>query len=186
MLVRRESTESETAAEVADSAAILDRPITPQLSSDEVAGITGERRMSTTPIPQVSDTAAEVADVAAILDKEEATPDISDNEAGRTGERRMSLTPIPQVSDTAAEVADVASKLDEESVSSLFECPLLDLIDQSFLFKLLTLLRISPQISQAPIFLYQLMSGLLYLHTNVSDPMKAPTMTPKKTTEITT
>lgn len=117
VIVQHDSTESTTAAEVADSAAIVDRPITPQLSPDEEAGRSGERRMSMTPIPQVSDTAAEVADVAALLDKREATPDVSDNEAGRTGERRLSTTPIPQVAETAAEVADVASKLGDDSVS---------------------------------------------------------------------
>jgi hypothetical protein len=60
-----------TAAEVADSAAILDREPSPVPVSDEEAGRTGERRMSTTPIPQVALTAAEVADTAAILDQGE-------------------------------------------------------------------------------------------------------------------
>jgi hypothetical protein len=58
-----------TAAEVADSAAILDREPSPTPVSDEEAGRTGERRMSTTPIPEVALTAAEVADVAAVLDQ---------------------------------------------------------------------------------------------------------------------
>jgi hypothetical protein len=57
-----------TAAEVADSAAILDREPSPTPVSDEEAGRTGERRMSNTPIPQVALTAAEVADIAMIID----------------------------------------------------------------------------------------------------------------------
>ncbi|KAN0095702.1 hypothetical protein V8E51_016413 [Hyaloscypha variabilis] len=60
---------AETAAEVAESAALLDRdrdPPTPPMS-DEEAGRIGYRRMSSTPIPEVAKTAAEVADVAATL-----------------------------------------------------------------------------------------------------------------------
>lgn len=56
-----------TAAEVADSAAMLDREPSPVPVSDEEAGRTGERRMSSTPIPQVALTAAEVADIAMII-----------------------------------------------------------------------------------------------------------------------
>jgi hypothetical protein len=58
------------AAEVADSAAILDRSEsnTPAISNEE-AGEIGYRRMSMTPIQDVADTAAEVADSAAIIDK---------------------------------------------------------------------------------------------------------------------
>jgi hypothetical protein len=59
------------AAEVADSAAMLDREPSPAPVSDEEAGRTGERRMSSTPIPQVALTAAEVADVAAIFDQDD-------------------------------------------------------------------------------------------------------------------
>jgi hypothetical protein len=62
---------AETAAEVAESAALLDRdrdPPTPPIS-DEEAGRIGYRRMSSTPIPEVAKTAAEVADVAAKLDE---------------------------------------------------------------------------------------------------------------------
>ncbi|KUJ19516.1 uncharacterized protein LY89DRAFT_731911 [Mollisia scopiformis] len=59
------------AAEVADTAATLDREQpTPPISDDE-AGRIGFRRMSTTPIPEVASTAAEVADVAAVIDKED-------------------------------------------------------------------------------------------------------------------
>ena len=57
------------AAEVADSAMILDRDVPTPPISDEEAGRIGYRRMSHTPIPEVADTAAEVADSAAILDK---------------------------------------------------------------------------------------------------------------------
>jgi hypothetical protein len=58
------------AAEVADSAAILDRSQsnTPAISNEE-AGKIGYRRMSMTPIQDVADIAAEVADSAAIIDK---------------------------------------------------------------------------------------------------------------------
>lgn len=60
------------AADVADSAEILDqRTPTPEIG-DEEAGRLGLRRMSETPIPEVANTAAEVADSAAILDKEDA------------------------------------------------------------------------------------------------------------------
>jgi hypothetical protein len=60
---------AETAAEVSESAAILDRdPPTPPIS-DEEAGRIGYRRMSSTPITQVAKTAAEVADIAATLDE---------------------------------------------------------------------------------------------------------------------
>jgi hypothetical protein len=60
---------AETAAEVSESAAMLDRdPPTPPIS-DEEAGRIGYRRMSSTPLSQVAKTAAEVADVAATLDE---------------------------------------------------------------------------------------------------------------------
>jgi hypothetical protein len=59
-----------TAAEVADSAAILDQGAPTPPISDEEAGRTGYRRMSHTPIPEVAETAAEVADSAAIVDNE--------------------------------------------------------------------------------------------------------------------
>jgi len=59
------------AAEVADTAAGLDREQPTPPISDEEAGRIGFRRLSRTPIPQVALTAAEVADVAAKLDKAE-------------------------------------------------------------------------------------------------------------------
>ncbi|OTA91581.1 hypothetical protein M434DRAFT_13031 [Hypoxylon sp. CO27-5] len=59
---------AKTAAEVADSARILD-PETPEPEiSDGEAGRIGYRRLSSTPIRQVAETAMEVADVAAMLD----------------------------------------------------------------------------------------------------------------------
>lgn len=62
---------ADVAAEVSESAAILDHdPPTPPIS-DEEAGRIGYRRMSHTPIPEVADTAAEVAEVAATLDDKE-------------------------------------------------------------------------------------------------------------------
>ena len=59
------------AAEVADSAATLDRETPTPEVDDEEAGRIGLRRMSTTPMPEVAKTAAEVADSAAIVDREE-------------------------------------------------------------------------------------------------------------------
>lgn len=60
-----------SAAEVAESAASLDRGAPTPPISDEEAGRIGFRRMSQTPIPEVANVAAEVADTAAILDKED-------------------------------------------------------------------------------------------------------------------
>jgi hypothetical protein len=59
------------AAEVADTAATLDREASPIPLSDEEAGRIGMRRLSSTPIPEVALTAAEVADIAAMLDQDE-------------------------------------------------------------------------------------------------------------------
>ncbi|RAL63658.1 hypothetical protein DID88_003701 [Monilinia fructigena] len=57
------------AAEVADSAELLDEaPPTPPMS-DKEAGEFGYRRLSHTPIPEVAEAAAEVADVAAQIDE---------------------------------------------------------------------------------------------------------------------
>jgi hypothetical protein len=61
---------ADVAAEVADSAALLDQDQPTPPISDEIAGRLGLRRMSSTPIPEVASTAAEVADVAATLDQE--------------------------------------------------------------------------------------------------------------------
>lgn len=62
---------AEDAAEVADSAALIDREKSPLPMSDEDAGRTGERRLSVTPIQQVADVANEVADVAALIDEDD-------------------------------------------------------------------------------------------------------------------
>ncbi|KAH7419579.1 hypothetical protein BKA64DRAFT_21126 [Cadophora sp. MPI-SDFR-AT-0126] len=62
---------ADVAAEVADIAQTLDRDAPTPPISDEEAGRTGYRRMSTTPIPEVADTAAEVADIAATLDQQD-------------------------------------------------------------------------------------------------------------------
>lgn len=59
---------ADVAAEVADSAATLDRDAPTPPISDEEAGRIGYRRMSTTPISEVAATADEVADVAARID----------------------------------------------------------------------------------------------------------------------
>jgi len=60
-----------TAAEVADSAALLDEEEPyPDIPDDE-AGRLGVRRLSSTPIPKVAQTAAEVADSAMFLDHDD-------------------------------------------------------------------------------------------------------------------
>lgn len=177
VVIRPESRDSETAAEVADVAATLDRPTTPEQSTDEEAGRTGERRMSMTPIPQVSDTAAEVADIAAVLDKEEDTPEVSDNEAGVTGLRRRSITPIGDVAATASEVADSASQLENENeedepirhkhiVSYENDCMRDDIALGSTMYYmyLLTGTRISAQYLNLLVPPHQQARGLLYLH----------------------
>lgn len=112
------SSESETIAEVSESAALLDvRAVTPEIS-DKEAGEIGFRRISSTPIPEVAQTAAEVEDSAALLDQRAATPKIDDTEAGLLGLRRTSTTPIPEVAETAAEVADSAAAIDREESST--------------------------------------------------------------------
>ncbi|KAI0851753.1 hypothetical protein F5Y00DRAFT_259243 [Daldinia vernicosa] len=66
---------AQTADEVSGSARTLD-PETPEPEiSDGEAGRIGTRRMSTTPIGEVSETAAEVANVAATLDNDESALD---------------------------------------------------------------------------------------------------------------
>ena len=72
VLIRNETRTPEladVAAEVADSAATLDRDEPTPPISDEEAGRVGFRRMSSTPIPEVAKTAAEVADTAALLEE---------------------------------------------------------------------------------------------------------------------
>lgn len=106
-----------TAAEVADSAALLDKE-----DEEPTVGNAAKQLLhrldphsgSGASTPSFVKTAAEVADSAALLDKEDAEPEITDEEAGRTGFRRMSLTPIQDVAATAAEVADTAEGLDPE------------------------------------------------------------------------
>ncbi|KAF7857165.1 hypothetical protein EAF04_009406 [Stromatinia cepivora] len=70
--IRQQSTTPDlanVAAEVADSATLLDEtPPTPPMS-DTDAGKIGYRRLSNTPIPEVAETAAEVADTAALIDE---------------------------------------------------------------------------------------------------------------------
>ena len=66
-----------TAAEVADSAALLDQEDPEPEITDEEAGRLGVRRLSLTPIPQVAMTAAEVADTARTLDRDEVSPPCS-------------------------------------------------------------------------------------------------------------
>jgi len=63
-----------TAAEVADSAALVDQEEPEPELSDAEAGKTGYRRLSSTPIPEVAQAAAEVADSAQALDREVSRP----------------------------------------------------------------------------------------------------------------
>ncbi|RYP47805.1 hypothetical protein DL768_006214 [Monosporascus sp. mg162] len=63
-----------TAAEVADSAALLDREEPEAEISDEQAGKIGLRRLSQTPIEEVAQTADEVALSAAQLDDDKSAP----------------------------------------------------------------------------------------------------------------
>ncbi len=64
-------TYASVAAEVADTAALLnkEKPETP--IPDNIAGRIGYRRLSSTPIGEVAETAAEVADTARDLDNTE-------------------------------------------------------------------------------------------------------------------
>ena len=71
VLVKQDSQASDVAAEVADSAQLLDREVPTPPVSDAEAGRIGLRRMSQTPIPEVANTAAEVGDSAARLDGEQ-------------------------------------------------------------------------------------------------------------------
>jgi hypothetical protein len=111
-----------TAAEVADTAALLDKD--DELQSDAeppVANAAKEllnraelQSRSGASTPSFVKTTVEVADSAALLDKEEPEEEVTDEEAGRIGYRRMSTTPIPDVAVTAAEVADTAQQLDAD------------------------------------------------------------------------
>ncbi|KAI0603057.1 hypothetical protein F4775DRAFT_531984 [Biscogniauxia sp. FL1348] len=68
-----------TAAEVAESAKLLD-PATPEPTlTDEEAGRVGVRRLSATPIAEVASTAAEVAEDAAKLDSEDSEVAVADD-----------------------------------------------------------------------------------------------------------
>lgn len=106
VVVRNQSRTPElanVAAEVADTAATLDRDApTPPIPNEE-AGRIGLRRMSETPIPEVANTAAEVADVAAALDQE-------------TGPGTL----VPETATTTAEVTDSATSLDKETAVCLY------------------------------------------------------------------
>lgn len=68
------------AAEVADSAALIDEEEPEAEMSDEEAGRIGFRRMSATPIIEVANTAAEVADSARELDN---TPEVRNHRWNR-------------------------------------------------------------------------------------------------------
>jgi hypothetical protein len=95
---------AETAFEVSESAALLDRdrdPPTPPIS-DEEAGRIGYRRMSSTPIPEVAKTAAEVADVATTLDERPAVSSqdsISKKKITNNISCTLKLHPMPQKSE---------------------------------------------------------------------------------------
>jgi hypothetical protein len=102
------------AAEVADVAATLDREEPTPPVSDEEAGRTGFRRMSTTPIPQVALTAAEVADSAAIIDKE-----VEDTEEVRTSPMdnlRSRLTDLQQLKEPVKFIFDRPFGVDDRDL----------------------------------------------------------------------
>lgn len=111
-----------TAAEVADTAALLDKD--DELQSDteppvanaakELLNRAEPQSRSGASTPSFVKTTVEVADSAALLDKEEPEEEVTDEEAGRIGYRRLSTTPIPDVAVTAAEVADTAQQLDAD------------------------------------------------------------------------
>lgn len=87
--------QAKIAAEVADSAAIIDREPSPMPISDEEAGRIGMRRMSSTPIPEVAKTAAEVADTAAIIDREPLMMETSEFYLPAEGDEGT-ITPIEE------------------------------------------------------------------------------------------
>ncbi|KAF7927028.1 uncharacterized protein EAE98_006412 [Botrytis deweyae] len=91
------------AAEVADSAELLDEtPPTPPMSDTE-AGKTGYRRLSYTPIPEVAATAAEVADTAAHIDDDSKPTSIE--------------LPTPQRDFVSQDVDNLERDLDTETPS---------------------------------------------------------------------
>lgn len=105
-----------TAAEVADSAAIVDQEESEPYMSDEMAGRTGARRLSSTPIAEVARTASDVADTAKLLDKDSAAQGDPaevppDKLPGKLGVRQLSSTPIIEDAKTASEVAGTAKSL---------------------------------------------------------------------------
>ncbi|KAL1882748.1 hypothetical protein VTK73DRAFT_873 [Phialemonium thermophilum] len=104
-----------TAAEVADSAALLDKEESEPDMPDEEAGRRGFRRLSSTPIQQVADTAADVADTAASIDRGKALPERELSPAEPDGEEPLDETPL--VENTVPLFAHECAGLPEDQVS---------------------------------------------------------------------
>ncbi len=102
-----------TASEVADSAALLDRDTPEPEIADEQAGRIGFRRLSGTPIGEVSRTAAEVATTAANLDIDRSAP--------RSGSETGHIEPphhiCPMFSHECIDVPDEDEAYDEDLVA---------------------------------------------------------------------
>ncbi|KAI1488127.1 hypothetical protein F5X96DRAFT_106474 [Biscogniauxia mediterranea] len=116
-----------TAADVADSAKLLD-PTTPEPTiTDEEAGRVGVRRLSATPIDEVARTAAEVAEDAAKLDSDDAEVVVSDDTNEESpmfsheclGASRINIeTPItkePGILEPLDETTDLPTQYPDES-----------------------------------------------------------------------
>ncbi|RFU29690.1 hypothetical protein B7463_g6630, partial [Scytalidium lignicola] len=91
--------ESDVAAQVADSAVLLDKEASTPPVSDDVAGRTGLRRLSNTPIQDVARIAAEVAQSAASLDKDDQDENEMDD---KQKVQREAYPPIPESEDMSS------------------------------------------------------------------------------------
>ncbi|KAI0121995.1 hypothetical protein F4814DRAFT_438149 [Daldinia grandis] len=126
---------AQVAAEVADSARTLD-PETPEPEmSDGEAGRIGTRRMSATPIGEVSETAIEVANVAATLDIDE--PALDDGDGGETDLCPMfsheSIRPSSHKEDASDVEDDVDDDINKDNKShSEFGNPAIEIEDLDF------------------------------------------------------
>lgn len=108
---------AETAAEVANSAALLDKEDT----EPTVADAAKELMHSVDPRPTIAKTAAEVADSAQLLDKDGKEPTVANAAKElmhRIDPRSGSGASTPSFVNTAAEVADSAALLDKEEDDS--------------------------------------------------------------------
>ncbi|KAK0630599.1 hypothetical protein B0T17DRAFT_488716 [Bombardia bombarda] len=114
-------TYARTAAEVADSAALLNKEEPESQMPDDEAGRIGFRRLTATPISEVANTAAEVADSAKKLDREEVSI-FPDRTMTKCGELNM-LEAIIEL-ETPVEVASHLEPLQIPDESSPVDYPL--------------------------------------------------------------